>query len=278
MKKILVPVDIPGGTVPAIKYASEYASAKGAAVYLFHAAPLPDFYVSDLEDYSKYEKEFKAVIKRIHGAALAKLQDIKSRYFDTSVKVVCRAVLARNVYNEILGYSEELKPEIIIMGEGDGSGRIKIGANTERVIRLTKIPVLVVKKEAKAKVKKVVFASEFRKNAADVFRKIMEHVDCSGVQVRLLYVNTKSDFEEYDTVKERIEKFKKNFSCDFSIVIRAGISKESSIVKYADSISADLIAMGIKRKKSISLYFTDRVTEGVINMTDIPVFVINEQA
>ena len=275
VKKILVPADLPGNNEATLTYASELAASAGAGVYLFHAAPLPEFYVSELDDYAKFEKEFKAVIKRIHSAALTKLQEIGKQYFGASQKVICRAVLAKNVYNEILDYGETVKPDLIIMGGGEGSSRIRIGANTERILRLTKIPVLVVRNKARVKARKIVFASDFRKNSVEVFGRIAGFIEDGRTQVRLLYINTKSEFEEYDAVKERIEKFKKNFQYDFSVVIRAGKSVESSIVKYAESIDADLIAMGIKRKKRLPLYFTDRITEGVINISGIPVLAVN---
>ncbi|MBK6506546.1 MAG: universal stress protein [Ignavibacteria bacterium] len=57
--------------------------------------------------------------------------------------------------------------------------------------------------------------------------------------------------------------------------MRAGKSVEESIVRYANSIDADLISIGIKRKKKLSLYFTDRVTESVISLSDIPVLAVN---
>lgn len=275
MKKILIPVDLSGNTENALVYASELVKNSGASVYLFNAAPLPEFYVSELDDYAKFEKEYKSVIKRIHGSALAKLQDTGKRFFDKSTRVVCRAVLTKNIYNEILDYSETLNPDLIIMGEGDDKDHLRIGANTERVLRLTKIPVLVIRKKAGVKLRKVVFSSDFRKNSVEVFRKAAEFIEGGRTQVRLLFVNTKSEFEEYETVKERIEKFRKPFSYDFSVVIRAGKSVESSIVKYAESIDADLIVIGNKRKKGLSLYFTNRAAEGVVNLSGIPVLVVN---
>jgi nucleotide-binding universal stress UspA family protein len=276
MKKILVPVDLSGNSEAAVRYASELAKQSGAKVYLFHVALLPEFYVSELDDYNVFDEDFKNVIKKIHGASLSRLQDMRKKYFDENSNVICKTILAKNIYNEILDYSETLQPDYVIMGEGDRKDKIKIGSNTERVLRLTDMPVIVLKKAASAKIKKVVFASDFQKDSIGVFKNANAYLENhNNVSVRLLYINTKSKFEEYDDVKSRIENFKKNFSCDFSIVIRAGKNIENSIVRYANSINADLIAMGIKRKKRIPLYFTDRITEGVINLSDTPVLAVN---
>jgi len=276
MKKILVPVDLSGNSESAILYASKLANTTCAKIYLFHTAIFPDFYVTELDDYSLYDKELKSAVKRIQDASLLFLQEMRKRYFNGTSKVICKVIFAKNIYNEILDYAEELQPDFIIMGGGEKSDKIKIGANTERVLRLTDLPLFVVKKNAKAsKIKKVVFASDFFDDAVKVFSHVNEILKDSNASIRLLYVNTKSRFEEYETIKSRIEIFKKNFSADFNVVIRAGKSIESSIVKYANSISADLIAMGIKRKKGLSLYFTDRITESVIGLSDTPVLAVN---
>jgi nucleotide-binding universal stress UspA family protein len=275
MKKILVPVDLSGNSESAVMYAAGIAGLTGAKIYLFHTALLPDFYVSELDDYSVFDRQFKTVVKRIHEASLTRLQEMRKKYFDVNANVICKVILAKNIYNEILDYTETLQPDYLIMGEGDSKDKIRIGANTERVLRLTDIPVIVVKKPAAVKIKKVVFASDFKKDSVGVFKNIIGYLDGHNASVRLLYINTKSKFEEYDEVKSRIETFKKNFSCDFSIVIRAGRNIENSIVRYANSINADLISMGIKRKKRVPLYFTDRITEGVINLSGIPVLAIN---
>jgi|WetSurSiteA1Bulk_404760.scaffolds.fasta_scaffold10021_2 nucleotide-binding universal stress UspA family protein len=273
--KILVPVDLSGNSDSAMRYASKLAAITGAKVYLFHTSILPDFYVTELDDYSRSRKEMKAVIKRIQDASMTFLQEMRKRFFPETARVVCKITIAKNIYNEILNYADELMPDYIIMGGGEQSGKIKIGSNTERVLRLTDIPVLVVKNPAKAsKTNKVVFASDFYEDSVSVFPQINEFIGDSRASVRLLYVNTKSKFEEYETVKARIENFKRNFSADFNIVIRAGKSVETSIVRYANSINADLIAMGMKRKKGLSLYFTDKITESVISLSDIPVLAV----
>ncbi|MBK6538178.1 MAG: universal stress protein [Ignavibacteria bacterium] len=84
---------------------------------------------------------------------------MKESYFAETSKVICRVIIAKNIYNGILDFAEELMPDLIIMGETEKkSDKIKIGANTERVLRLTDLPLLIVKKSANAsKKKKLIF-------------------------------------------------------------------------------------------------------------------------
>ncbi|MFA7361573.1 MAG: universal stress protein [Candidatus Kapaibacterium sp.] len=273
---ILIPVDFSSDYNSAVSYASSLPGISTDKIYLFHVAMMPDFYVSELEDYGKYESELKSIIKKIHDSSLSKLREIKAKHFDKSSKVICKVIISKNVYKEIIHYSETLKCDLIIINESDTSRKIKIGSNTERVVRLSNVPVMVMKNLSKSSVKKVVFASDFRSESVPVFSKLLNCFQTEYISFRLLYINTKSDFEEYDVVKDRMEKFKKNFAGDFSIVIRAGKSVETSIVKYANSINADIIAMGIKNKKGFSLYFTGRITEAVISLSELPVLVTND--
>ena len=272
---ILVPIDFSVNYVPSVTFASKLSGIKTAKIYLFYVAMMPDLYITELEDYGKYDSEYKKILKRIHDSSLSKLREIKEKYFDKSTNVISKVIISKNIYKEIIYYSETLQCDLIILSESESNRKIKIGSNTERVVRLSNIPVMVIKNLSKDAIKKVVFASDFRKDAVPVFNKLLKCFHNERTAFRLLYINTKSDFEEYDVVKERMEKFKKNFSGDFSIVIRAGKNVETSILKYANSINADLIAMGIKDKKGFSQYFTGRITEAVLNLSDLPVIVVN---
>jgi nucleotide-binding universal stress UspA family protein len=278
MKKILVPVELSHNSEALLNYANYMFGLTGAVVHLFHVAQLPDFYVSDLEDYKPYEKELKEALGRISSASMSHLQEMRVKYFKESSSVECVVKLAKNIYNEILDFAEYLNPDLILMGSSTDEKyeKIRIGSNTERVIRLTKTPVVVINKlVSNPKLKKIVFASDFQKESVENFKFLDSFLTGYNASVRLLYINTKANFEEYEVVKDRIEKFKKNFKGDFSVVIRAGKNIEPSIVRYANSINADLIALGVKNKKGFSLYFTDKTTEGVVNLSDIPVLVIN---
>ena len=276
MKKILVPVDLSGNAESAVLYSADLAKTMPAKVYLFHSIILPEFYVTELNDYALYQKELNSKVDKIYDQSISLLHGMRKEYFADTLRVNCKVLPAKNIYNGILDYADELNPDLILLGEGEKLDKIRIGANAERVLRLTDLPVLVVKRNSKiSKRKKVIFASDFLDDSVKVFSQVNEFLKDSNSSIRLLYINTKSKFEEYEVIKSRIEKFKKNFSADFSVVIRAGKSVEESIVRYANSIDADLISIGIKRKRKLSLYFTDRVTESVISLSDIPVLAVN---
>ena len=60
MKKILVPVDLSGNAESAVLYSADLAKTMPAKVYLFHSIILPEFYVTELNDYALYQKELNS--------------------------------------------------------------------------------------------------------------------------------------------------------------------------------------------------------------------------
>ena len=211
MKKILVPVDLSGNAESAVLYSADLAMTMPAKVYLFHSVILPEFYVTELSDYALYQKELNSKVDKIYDQSISLLHGMRKEYFADTIKVNCKVLPAKNIYNGILDFAEELNPDLILLGEGEKLDKIRIGANAERVLRLTDLPVLVVKRNSKiSKRKKVIFASDFLDDSVKVFSQVNEFLKDSNSSIRLLYINTKSKFEEYEVIKSRIEKFKKN--------------------------------------------------------------------
>ena len=125
------------------------------------------------------------------------------------------------------------------------------------------------------KIKKIIFASDFEYDARKVYPFLHSLVKEFNPEIHLLFINTKTNFREYEEIRLQIVRFKKLFPGNFKMVVRASKNIDEGIVKYANNIKADLIALGVKRRKGLSLYLTDRITEGVISTSKIPVLAID---
>lgn len=278
MKNLLVPTDLSQTSMNALKYASGIAAAKESNIYLIHVSFMPSFYINSFDNYNLYDKKLRDAIERIKSVSETKLEEFIQESSVESANIVSEVILGYSVRDEIINYAGKIKPGIIIMGSN--SGRVgsvfNIGSSTERIIRTTEIPVLVIRKNNEIKkINKVVFASEFDKNSLKVYSSLDAFLKPYNPEIHLLFINTKANFREYDNIMQEINNFKDNAGGNFIPVIRAAANINEGIVKYADSIDADLIALGVKRKSALSLYLADRITEGVINMTDIPVLAID---
>jgi len=278
MKKILVPTDFSQTALNALKYAAELAKINSAKLYVLNISFIPDFYVNDLSNYSFHETEMQSTIERIKKISVAKLDELLKYSFIQSLDVISEVILGYSIYFEITNYAKNIKSDIIVMGSHSGkkSSLFNIGSNTERVIRTTEIPVLIVNKQmSPGKIKKIVFASDFEKDAGKVYPFLHSLVKEFNSEIHLLYINTKTNFREYEEIRSLIVRFKKLFPGNFKMVIRASKNIDEGIVKYASSIKSDMIALGVKRRKGISLYLTDRITERIIHKSNIPVLAID---
>lgn len=278
MKNILVPTDLSKTSSLALKYAVDIARKNNANIHLLHVSFLPSFYVNSLDNYSLHSKELRNAIDRIKSITESKLKEFIKFSSVDSTNILSGVKMGYSVHDEILSYAEKLNPGLIIVGDhSERKGSLfKIGSNTERIIRTTQIPVLVVTKKTKIKrIKKVVFASDFEKNSVLVYSFLNKFIQPYNPEIHLLFINTKSNFKEYDDVKSKINIFKKKYAGKFKFVIRAAKNVDEGIIKYADSVNADLIALGVKRRTKLSLYMTDRITESVISTATIPVLAID---
>jgi len=278
MQKILVPTDFSKNSLYALKYASELAKIHKAKIFILHVSIMPTYYINDLNNYTYYDKSYQDSINKINNFNELKLKDFSNHVSSEFIQVRLETKLGLSIYYEITNYANKINADLIIMGShsGNKSSIFNIGSNTERVIRSTKTPVIVIKKQiSPEKMKKVIFASEFEKDALKIFPSLNSLIKSFDPEIHLLYINTKSNFKEYSEIKIHILRFMKLFSGNFKIRVRASKNIDEGIIKYANSIKADLITLGVKRHKGISLYLTDRITERVISSTKIPILTID---
>ena len=128
-----------------------------------------------------------------------KIVRFKERIFSKDIEV--EHIIKLQAPNEgIIKYGEKLDVDLIVMGSKGHSEfeEILIGSNTEKVVRTSKIPVLVVKKDAeKFKLKDLVFASNFNKENRLAFEKFLAFAHLFKSKIHLLKINTPHKFEEH---------------------------------------------------------------------------------
>jgi nucleotide-binding universal stress UspA family protein len=151
-------------------------------------------------------------------------------------------------------------------------GEIFLGTNAERIVRFTDTPVLVVGKKIKTPaIRKIVFASKFDQTARQVFPFINNFAKLFKANIYLLRINTKDDFIPTQEAIEEMKSIYKGKAGSYQIALRDAYEVDDGIVKYADEINADVIAIGVHRRSGPSRLFTDRVVEGLLRLTGLPV-------
>lgn len=277
MKKILVPLDFSTRSLSALELAAETALRTKASVTLFHVIADPFIFLSAPNSYLSpvIDTGIQAdYIMKLEKSSKENLNKIASKQFLKSLKVSAVTKTGGSIYREILNYAEDNKFDMIVMGTNGAVsiGEIFLGTNAERIIRFTAIPVLVIGMKLKSPViKNILFASKFDGTAEHVFPFISSFAKLFNAKMHLLRVNSKDDFMPTETAIEKMKSLCKGKKENYEIAVRDAYEIDDGIVKYAAEIKADLIAVGVHRRSGPSRLFTDRIVEGLLRLTGIPV-------
>jgi nucleotide-binding universal stress UspA family protein len=275
MKKILVPVDFSKTSIIALDTAFDIAKKAGSEILLLHVVEEPgndsfnasgQINVGDWEDrlftYRLIEKSKKQLEKLV--------LDVK--YKDVKLEGTIRV---GNAFHGMTTIISEQKVDLVIMGtKGTNSlSEMIIGTNTERVVRHAKVPVLTVqKKPAKGDFKNIVYATSMAGDE-EVFSRIVKRAQqIYGSNIHLVRINTPSDFQKDQAVREYMEKFAKKLQLkNFTINIYNDFSTEEGIVRFADYVNADMIAMATHGRTGFAHVIAGSVAEEVVTHSKRPV-------
>lgn len=275
MKKILVPTDFSECAIAAANYGLSIARRANAEIHFLHIITPPvDWVKLPLEKEHLYP-ETKAEI----GRANHELNQLKSRAEKLGLKA--EVFLSFNKSRD--GIDQHIKEhghDLIVMGSHGASGfKELIGSNTQKVVRHSPAPVLVVKNEPDEQgLKNLVFASTFERDAQAPFQKVLAFADLMDAHVHLVYVNVPYDFKETEEIEERMNPFISQCSDgSCSSEIYNALNVEQGIRKFAASKQADLISLATHGKTGFLRMFSPSIAESLGNHAELPVLSFNSR-
>ncbi len=262
MKKILVPIDFSKPSEYAAKMAAQIAKKTNATVYLIHLIELPKGVV-DMGAGSRFSiPESMLYLRKVREKVL----DFKEGIFSDAMDVKYFIKL-NNPFEGIQKYADKIDADIIIMGSKGHSEfeEMIIGSNTEKVVRSSKRPVIVVKKDSKKfKLKNLVFASNFKEENKEVFGKFVDFANTFNSKVHLLKVNTPANFQGTSEAKQKVKEFTQDFDLKkYKINIYSDVSVEKGIQNFSREVNADLIALSTHGRSGLAHLFTGSVTKNL---------------
>ncbi|GMQ28389.1 universal stress protein [Algoriphagus confluentis] len=202
-------------------------------------------------------------------------KEIEEKHKDSSINLKTNLVIG-NVYRNIVDVIQEKNPDLVIMGSKGSSGleEVLIGSNTEKVVRTAPCPVVTVKSSTHvSKMRKVVFASDFRDADDEVASRIRRMQTLFDAQFYFVLVNTPGNFEttreSFARIKTYVQKHKlENIKAE----IYNSLSEETGILEFADDIDADMIAMTTHGRTGFLHLITGSIAEDVVNHSKRPVW------
>ncbi len=275
MKKIIVPIDFSDHSEFALRVAADIAKKQNAELVLLHMLDISDQMISITEATQRREliffmqlatKRFEAFVARDY------LKDVQ----------VTPIIKHHKVFEEINTVATEIHADLIVMGSRGATG-IKgffVGSNTEKVVRTSDVPVLVVKTDLKEFTPKtIVFASDFDVENLKAFQKVKKFAENFGAKIKMVYINTPNvKFKSTLEIREQMRQFLSassvsNHSED--LVIYNDYTIEEGIRNAAYNLLADMIAIPTHGRKGINkILVGGSVSEDVANTLDLPVLTV----
>lgn len=275
MKKILVPTDFSKHAGIATTVAADIARRSGAELVLLHVIEEVtggSFNVegevagNDVEDRLFNLQLIKKARKQLERTVLdPSFRDVK---IDGELKV-------GNPFHGIRTLLMKSKFDLVVMGTA-GHTKIEemlIGTNTEKIVRLAKCPVLTVnKKPATSNFKNIVYATAMAKDE-EVFSRIVRRTQqLYNSTVHLVRVNTPGDFQRDYVVKDYMNRFAKKLGLkNYTISVYNDLNVEEGVIRFADGIDADMIAMATHGRTGFAHVLAGSVAEDVVGHAKRPV-------
>lgn len=269
MKKFLVPTDFSEQAENALKVAVQLAKKNDSEIYLLHMLELPLQEIDALSTPS-------ALPEAMFFMKLAE-QKFEALLANSYLKGIQVHDIVKNFpsFSSVIDTCHEHDVDLIVMGSHGASGlkEMFIGSNAEKVVRTSDIPVLVIKgQHDDFKVENFVFASDFKSDNKETYKKATQFAHSLGAKMHLLMVNTANDFLSTSEAKNRIDNFTKDYDFkDFTVHIYNDESIESGVLNFSKEIGADLIGISTHGRKGISRFFSGSIGEDVVNHSNLPV-------
>ncbi|MBF2709986.1 universal stress protein [Flavobacterium soyangense] len=269
MKRILIPIDFSEYSEEALKVAAQIARKNNSELVLLHLLELP-LQANALTGSGSSIPE----IMFFKNKAIAKLEELMDADYLKGINV-SEAIEFKKVSEGIIDASIKNDVNLIVMGSHGTSGfkELLVGSNTEKVVRFSNVPVLVIKKKAKEfKARNFVFASDFSKETRKPFRKMIEIAKIFDSNLFLVMICTLNSFKTTAAAERIMSDFIADFDIkNYSTHIYNDINIENGIINFANSVDADLIGICTHGRTGLAHFFNGSIGENLVNHAAKPV-------
>lgn len=269
MKRILVPTDFSEHAEDALKAAAQIARKNESEIIILHMLELPH-QTNDAIFGGVSIPETMLFMKKANET-LDKLS--QSIYLD-GISVTEIVKMDKPIHG-IIQVSKDYDIDLIVMGSHGSSGveELIIGSNTEKVVRNSEIPVLVIKKDVpNFNITNIVFASDFTEETKKPFEKFLNFTKYFDSKIHLVTICTPNSFKPTHQIEKAAENFISNFNLtNFSTYIYNDTNIEKGIINFSNSINADVIGMCTHGRTGFAHFFNGSISEGLVNHAVKPV-------
>ena len=271
--KILVPIGFSEQSIIALGQAFNLAKIKNSDVVLLSViegqSMIESLFLDDKSD------ELKAKVK-------SKLEDIASVYSSKYGVDVDTMVAKGRVYEEVNKVADMISADLIVMGTNGVNSKSKfIGSNAEKVVRLSKCPVITIKgKSHRDGCENIILPLDLEKQTKEKVTYALEYARYWDATIRIVSVILRDNNDVRSKLIKNIKQVEQ-------FILDAGVKCTSEIIEgekkitlgdfvfdYEKKFDADMI-MIMTKKEELTLSNNISVTARyIINNSDIPVMSI----
>jgi nucleotide-binding universal stress UspA family protein len=284
VRRILHPTDLSHSGSHALKQAVQLALAHGATLHVFHAVLL------HAEDPARLEPELEAYARRAKQEAETWLREATSGSGPLDLEVsVGRGV---SPFDAIMDKVNDLRPDIVVMATHGRTGlnRFLMGSEAEKVLRHADCNVLTLRPDARLGgspdgFRHALVAVDFSDHARRALHITRSLLSRSG-RVTMLHVvdpiphfyyagGVTSRFQLDPDLQARVEERLREWSSDAESDIRVMEgSPAEEIVRAADALGADVVAIGSRGLTGLEHVLLGSVAERVCRFARLPVLTV----
>jgi len=269
MKRILVPTDFSKHAEYALRVAAQIAKENNSEIMLLHMLELPQQGSDAIGSGSAIPE-----IMFFKNKAIERLENLMDSDFLEGIEV-SEIIQFEKAFEGILAVSKKNKVDFIVMGSHGASGfqELFIGSNTEKVVRFSDVPVLVIKNETpNFNASNFVFASDFSDEIKAPFAKLVALANTFNSHLDLVMINTPNSFKPTHVAESIMSEFVKGFNLtNYSSHIYNDVNVEKGILNFANAVNADLIGMCTHGRTGFSHFFNGSISEDLVNHAVRPV-------
>jgi nucleotide-binding universal stress UspA family protein len=275
MKTIIVPIDFSKHSEYALKAAAFVAKKNDTQIIALHMLDIQ----ADFFNQSSTQIQERTIF--LYQLAKKKFHAFLKKEYLEGIKVT-PVIKHFKVFSEVNDLAKEEDADLIMMGSHGVSGfkELFVGSNTEKVIRFSEVPVMVIKNElTDFDFDHVVYATDFSTESIDAYIRIKSIVEGFQGKIHVVYVNT--PFENFKTTSEM-----EQLAADFFTIADGDMTQlshvtfvsdrsvEKGVLNFSNSIGADLIAVSTHARKGISHFFNGSLSEDIANHAALPILTV----
>ncbi len=273
IKKILVPVDLSESSTAALETAKVLAKKLNAEIALLHVLVFNDYYFSIVPEV----RSILPSIKEIELAAQKQMEEISSTIKKDSGINASVFVTTGNIEKEVFDFCKREKMDLIVMGTHGTSGYREhfIGSNAQRVVTLSKIPVLTIQGNAtKNEFKNIMVPIDNSLHSREKLNIAIDFAELFGSKIHLLGLSDSADKKDLELFKVKlspVEKLLTEKNINYETVILPGENVANAALKYAGDSKCDLIVINTGHESKTTGIFLGTFAQQIVNHSKVPV-------